>query len=148
MTSDINSVCTYCGVGCDITAVVQNNKIQKIYAQSDGYVSRGKLCIKGRYGFDFVHSPNRISKPRIKKEFVKKNFEAMPRELKARSHTLKHLDEIWYEASYEFATSLVAWKLVVLGRVVKVLLCSKNLQEKLCKVLILIIVREFVIVQA
>ena len=111
MTSDINSVCTYCGVGCDITAVVQNNKIQKIYAQSDGYVSRGKLCIKGRYGFDFVHSPNRITKPRIKKAFIEKNFEAMPRELKARSHTLKHLNEIWYEASYEFATSLVAWKL-------------------------------------
>ena len=111
MTSDINSVCTYCGVGCDITAVVQNNKIQKIYAQSDGYVSRGKLCIKGRYGFDFVHSPNRIRSPRIKKSFIQKNFEAMPRELKARSHTLKHFDENWYEASYEFATSLVAWKL-------------------------------------
>lgn len=111
MTSDINSVCTYCGVGCDITAVVQNNKIQKIYAQSDGYVSRGKLCIKGRYGFDFVHSPNRIKNPRIKKSFVEANFEAMPRELKARSHTLKHIDEIWYEANYEFATSLVAWKL-------------------------------------
>lgn len=111
MTTDINSVCTYCGVGCDITAVVQDNKIQKIYAQSDGYVSRGKLCIKGRYGFEFVHSPNRIKKPRVKKAFIEANFEAMPRELKARSHTLKKIDDIWLEANHEFATSLVAWKL-------------------------------------
>lgn len=56
MISDINSVCTYCGVGCDITAQVQDNKILKIYAQNDGYVSQGKLCIKGKSGFDFVHS--------------------------------------------------------------------------------------------
>jgi len=111
MIHDISSVCTYCGVGCDITAQVKDNKILKIYAQSDGYVSQGKLCIKGKFGFDFVDSPNRIRNTRIKKRFIKENFEAMPRELKARSHTLKNLDDIWYESNYEFATSLVAWKL-------------------------------------
>ncbi|MGE4455423.1 MAG: molybdopterin oxidoreductase family protein [Arcobacteraceae bacterium] len=111
MTTDINSVCTYCGVGCDITAVVQGNKITKIYAQSDGYVSRGKLCIKGKYGYDFVDSPNRIRKHRVKKSFIEKNYESLPVELKARSKTLKIIDDTWYEANYEFATSLVAWKL-------------------------------------
>ena len=111
MVQDISSVCTYCGVGCDITAQVQDNKITKIYAQSDGYVSNGKLCIKGKYGFDFVSSQDRIQDVRIKKEFIKQNFETMPRELKARSHTLKALDDIWYISNYEFATSLVAWKL-------------------------------------
>ena len=45
-TKEIESVCTYCGVGCDITGVVENNKIIKIYAQKDGVVSQGKLCIK------------------------------------------------------------------------------------------------------
>jgi formate dehydrogenase major subunit len=111
---DISSVCTYCGVGCDITAEIENNKIRKIYAQSDGYVSQGKLCIKGKYGFDFVDSDERIKAPRIRKEFVEKNFEEMPRELKARSRTLKTVDDEWYEASYEFATSLAAWKLAEL----------------------------------
>ena len=67
MVHDIGSVCTYCGVGCDITAQVEDNKILKIYAQSDGYVSRGKLCSKGKYGFDFVASDNRIRNTRIKK---------------------------------------------------------------------------------
>ena len=109
--SEISSVCTYCGVGCDITAVVSDNKIEKIYAQANGHVSRGKLCIKGKLGYDFVSSKDRIRDVRIKKSFIKENFEAMPRELKARSHTLKPLDDIWFSSSYEFATSLSAWKL-------------------------------------
>jgi formate dehydrogenase major subunit len=111
MTREIASVCTYCGVGCDITALVEDNKIQKIFAKSDGYVSRGKLCIKGKLGYDFVDSEERVRDVRIKKEFIDKNFEAMPRELKARSKTLKSLDDVWYQSNYEYATSLSAWKL-------------------------------------
>ena len=111
MVHDIGSVCTYCGVGCDITAQVEDNKILKIYAQSDGYVSQGKLCIKGKLGFDFVDSPLRIRNTRIKKSFIEKNFELMPRELKARSNTLVSFDDDWFEATHEFGTSLAAWKL-------------------------------------
>lgn len=114
MIHDIASVCTYCGVGCDITAQVKNNKIQKIYAQSDGYVSQGKLCIKGKYGFDFVDSDQRIRDVRIKKSFIGKNFQDMPRELQARSKTLIEIDDTWYKGNYEFATSLVAWKLSII----------------------------------
>ena len=111
MITDINSVCTYCGVGCDITAQVKDNKILKIYAQNDGYVSQGKLCIKGKHGFGFVDSPNRIRNTRVKKSFIEKNLEEMPRELKARVKRLKEFDEEYYETPYEFTTSLAAWKL-------------------------------------
>jgi len=111
MKYDVSSVCTYCGVGCDITAEVEDNKIKRIYAQADGYVSRGKLCIKGKSGYHFVHSDKRVRDVRIKKEFIKMNFELMPRELKARSHTLVPIDDIWFVSNYEFATSLSAWKL-------------------------------------
>ncbi len=107
----IGSVCTYCGVGCDITAEIKNNKIQKIYAQNDGYVSRGKLCIKGKTGFDFVDSPHRIDAAKIKISFIKKHFEEFPRELKALSNTLQKVDDTWFKSTYSFATSLVAWKL-------------------------------------
>ena len=111
MIHDIGTVCTYCGVGCDITAQVQDNKILKIYAQSDGYVSRGKLCIKGKTGFDFVASDERIRNTRIKKSFIEKNLEFFPQELQARVHTLQSLDEDWFESNYELATSIAAWKL-------------------------------------
>ncbi|MGE4382898.1 MAG: molybdopterin oxidoreductase family protein [Arcobacter sp.] len=111
-SSDINSVCTYCGTGCDITAQVEDNKIIKIYAQNDGYVSQGKLCIKGAQGFTFVDSKERIRNARVKKLFIEKNSEELPRELKARVKTLKEFDEEYYEVPYEFATSLAAWKLM------------------------------------
>ncbi len=110
--SDINSVCTYCGVGCDITAQVEDNKIVKIYAQNDGYVSQGKLCIKGAQGYDFVHSDDRIRNARVKKTFIEENLEDLPRELKARAKTLKEFDEEYFETPYEFTTSLAAWKLM------------------------------------
>jgi len=111
MIADINSVCTYCGVGCDITAQVKDNKILKIYAQNDGYVSQGKLCIKGQQGYHFVDSPNRIRNTRVKKTFIEKNLSDLPRELKARAKTLKHFNDEYFEAPYEFTTSLAAWKL-------------------------------------
>ncbi len=65
---EVESVCTYCGVGCDITGVVKDNKIQKIYAQKDGVVSQGKLCIKGKYGFDFVDAKIGLERPRVRRE--------------------------------------------------------------------------------
>lgn len=108
---DLGTVCTYCGVGCDITARVEDNKITKIYAQKDGYVSRGKLCIKGKEGFHFVDSDQRIRNTRIKKSFIDTNFDQLPQELKARANTLKELDDTWFESNYEFATSIAAWKL-------------------------------------
>ena len=110
-TIEKGSVCTYCGVGCDITAVITDNKIDKIYAQANGVVSRGKLCIKGSRGFDFVDSDLRVRNVRIKKSFIEKNINDMPQELKARRNTLKELDDTWYESNYEYATSLSAWKL-------------------------------------
>jgi formate dehydrogenase major subunit len=108
---ELGSVCTYCGVGCDITAVVEDNEIQKIFAKSDGYVSRGKLCIKGKHGYHFTTSDDRVRDIRIKKAFIEKNLEDMPQELKARVNTLKELDDTWYTVPYDFATSLSAWKL-------------------------------------
>jgi formate dehydrogenase major subunit len=103
--ANIDSVCTYCGVGCDIVGVVEDNKIQKIYAD-DGYVSQGKLCIKGKYGFDFVASPERIRTPRIKKSFLDKN----PDIKEKINSSLKELDEIWYECDVDSATTAAAMK--------------------------------------
>ncbi len=103
----IDSVCTYCGVGCDIAAHVEDNKIVKIFAHPDGVVSQGKLCIKGKYGYDFVDSPDRLRIPRIRKSFLEKN----PKIKEAVSGALSELDEIWYECDLESATTACAMKL-------------------------------------
>ncbi|MEY3090260.1 MAG: hypothetical protein RL113_576, partial [Pseudomonadota bacterium] len=104
---EIESVCAYCGVGCDITGVVEDNKIVKIYAQKDGVVSQGNLCIKGKYGYDFVDAPDRLKKPRIRKSFLEKNSYIKEKI----ANTLVDLDETWYEVDLEAATTAAAMKL-------------------------------------
>ncbi|QFR50234.1 molybdopterin-dependent oxidoreductase [Sulfurimonas lithotrophica] len=105
----IDSVCTYCGVGCDIAANVdiKENKITKIFAHPDGVVSQGKLCIKGKYGHDFVESPNRLRAPRIKKSFLEKN----PSIKNAIGSKLKDFDDTWYECDLDTATTAASIKL-------------------------------------
>ena len=104
---EIESVCTYCGVGCDITGVVKNNKIIKIFAQKDGVVSQGKLCIKGKYGYDFVDSPDRIREPRIKKSFLERN----PHIINKVKDNLVEFDKDYYTCSIDTATTIASIKL-------------------------------------
>ncbi len=105
---EIESVCTYCGVGCDITAVVKDNKIQKIYAQKDGVVSQGKLCIKGKYGFDFIDAEDRIKEPRIRKKFLKNNQHIF----KKVEDKLSHFNSEFYSCDLDTATTITALKLI------------------------------------
>ncbi|MCI0401161.1 MAG: formate dehydrogenase subunit alpha [Gammaproteobacteria bacterium] len=62
----INSVCPYCGVGCLLTFNVKNNRILYIDGR-DGPSNHSRLCVKGRYGFDYVHHPDRLTKPWIRR---------------------------------------------------------------------------------
>jgi len=104
---EIESVCTYCGVGCDITGVVENNKITKIYAQKDGVVSQGKLCIKGKFGFDFVDSDERIREPRVRRSFMDKN----PKLKEQFADKLKIFDDTFWTCDLDTATAIGAMKL-------------------------------------
>ena len=104
---EIESVCTYCGVGCDIVGVVENNRIVKVYADTDGVVSQGKLCIKGKYGYDFVEARDRIRKPRVRRRFLERNPELAER----CADRLEPLDGEWMTTDLETATELAAAKL-------------------------------------
>ncbi len=64
----IRSICPYCGVGCGIVAYKKGNKIIKIRGDLNSPVSRGRLCIKGKFGMDFVNSEERLKKALIKDE--------------------------------------------------------------------------------
>lgn len=104
----IDSVCTYCGVGCDISAEVEDNKIQKIFAKEEGVVSQGRLCIKGKQGWDFVTHPKRLRNARVRKSFLAQNA-ALFADLDM--DYLEPVDHDFYEISYESAYELVARKL-------------------------------------
>ena len=63
----VNSVCPYCGVGCLLSYNVKNNQILYVDGR-DGPANKGRLCVKGRYGFDYIHHPDRLTKPLIRRE--------------------------------------------------------------------------------
>jgi len=61
------SVCPYCGVGCNITLDVKMNRLRRIVARENADVNDQWLCDKGRFGHAFVHSPNRLTTPLVRK---------------------------------------------------------------------------------
>jgi len=70
----IDTTCPYCGVGCLLTYHVKDNRI--IYVDGrDGPANKSRLCVKGRYGFDYVHNPDRLTTPLIRKKGVPKTSE-------------------------------------------------------------------------
>ncbi len=107
----VSSVCTYCGTGCDILADIENNTIQKVYAKKDGKVSEGKLCVKGRYGYDYLYSSNRIKNPRIKKSFIEKNRALFPKEIQDKLFLLYSFDNDFYECDLDIAVMIAGWKI-------------------------------------
>ncbi len=71
----VDSVCPYCGVGCQLTFHVKDDKLLTVTGR-DGPANRNRLCVKGRFGFDYIHHPHRLTKPLIRKEGVAKNGHA------------------------------------------------------------------------
>ena len=61
----VNSVCPYCGVGCQIEYNVKDNNIKYVNGV-DGPANKNRLCVKGRFGFDYVNNPERLTKPLIR----------------------------------------------------------------------------------
>ena len=69
----VDSVCPYCGVGCLLTYHIKDNQIQYVKGR-DGPANKGRLCVKGRYGFDYVSHPERLTQPMIRREGMPKGL--------------------------------------------------------------------------
>ncbi|MBN2681813.1 MAG: formate dehydrogenase subunit alpha [Bacteroidales bacterium] len=66
----VQTTCPYCGVGCQIELYIQDGKIVRSTGVEGLSPNDGRLCIKGRFGYDFVQSPERLTKPLIKKNGI------------------------------------------------------------------------------
>ncbi len=99
----VDSVCPYCGVGCLITYNVKDDKIVSVDGRK-GPANDSRLCVKGRFGFDYVHHEGRLTKPLIRKPGVPKSI--LPRD--ADWH------EVFREASWDEALQLAGGKLKAL----------------------------------
>ncbi len=98
----VDSVCPYCGVGCQLTYAVKDNRILYVEGR-DGPSNHGRLCVKGRYGLDYPHHRQRLTRPLVRKPGVPKHadFTMDP------ANPLEH----FREASWEEALDLAAGRL-------------------------------------
>jgi formate dehydrogenase major subunit len=98
----VDSVCPYCGVGCQLTYNVKDNKILYVEGR-DGPANHERLCVKGRYGFDYAHHPHRLTKPLIRRADAPKrgDFTMDP----------DNVMETFREASWEEALAFAGGKL-------------------------------------
>jgi formate dehydrogenase major subunit len=67
----VDSVCPYCGVGCQLTYHIKDDKLLHVTGR-DGPANQNRLCVKGRFGFDYVSHPERLMQPLIRKDGVGK----------------------------------------------------------------------------
>lgn len=67
-TDKVRTVCTYCGVGCNLEVAVRDNAIVNISAPYDAEVNQGHTCVKGRYAFRFYDHPDRLRTPLIRRK--------------------------------------------------------------------------------
>ena len=98
----VDSVCPYCGVGCQLTYHIKDDKLLYVTGKN-GPANENRLCVKGRFGFDYVHNPQRLLKPMIRKDGVPK----VPHESIDPSNPWTHFREAtWDEALDRAAAGL------------------------------------------
>ncbi|MDD5370071.1 MAG: formate dehydrogenase subunit alpha [Anaerolineaceae bacterium] len=101
----VTTTCPYCGVGCKLELHVQGDFIYKVTSPFDAVVNHGDLCVKGRYGYDFIYSSKRVTTPLVRK---------IPQKPGARIQAFDL--EQWQPVSWDVALEMVADHLVAIYR--------------------------------
>jgi formate dehydrogenase alpha subunit len=101
----VPTTCPYCGVGCNLELHIKDDYIYKVTSPFDNVVNRGNLCVKGRFGYDFIYNPQRIITPLIRKK---------PQAPGTRVQAFDR--DQWREASWDEALDYTADRLVEIYR--------------------------------
>ena len=96
----VRTTCTYCGVGCQFDFNVKDGKIIRVTSTEEAPVNGNHLCVKGRYGYDFVQHPDRLSKPKVRRYLLEGG---------EKSHHTSAWD--WVETEWDTALDVAAKKL-------------------------------------
>ena len=102
--SKVTTTCAYCGVGCQFDLVIKHKKIIGVASNPDAPVNGMALCVKGRYGYDFVHHPDRLKKPKVRRYLL----DEIP---KSSISNRQSSDWDWVETDWDTALDITAKKL-------------------------------------
>lgn len=64
----VTTICPYCGVGCTLDLHIKDDFVYKSTSPFNSPANRGNLCVKGRFGYDFIHSRDRLTQPLVRLE--------------------------------------------------------------------------------
>ncbi|RMD47350.1 MAG: formate dehydrogenase subunit alpha [Alphaproteobacteria bacterium] len=95
------TVCPFCGVGCQLEVHVRGGRIAHV-SGADGPANRARLCVKGRFGWDYVHHPHRLTRPLIRREGAPKEMGVDP------ANPFTHFREASWEEALDAAAAGLA----------------------------------------
>lgn len=101
----VSTTCPYCGVGCNLHLHIKDDFIYRVTSPHDAVVNQGNLCVKGRFGYDFMYHPDRVTTPLIRKT---------PQQPGARTQAFDRSE--WRAVSWDEALDTVADRLVEIYR--------------------------------
>ncbi len=101
----VDSVCPFCGVGCLLSYQIRDNRIDGVQGR-DGPANHGRLCVKGRFGFDYVHHAHRLTQPLIRRSDAPKDTALLTRDPAAWASVFREAS--WDEALAHAAGGLKA----------------------------------------
>ena len=115
----VDSICPYCGVGCGISYNVRNGRIEGVTGRDDTH-TEGRLCVKGRYGYDYTHHPQRLTKPLVRQEdaYPKRPLSADFKDYRDFRRSLRspewndRIREVFREAEWDEVLDLAARRLL------------------------------------
>lgn len=118
----VTTTCAYCGVGCQFDLLVKNDKIIGVQSNPNSPVNGMALCVKGRYGYDYIHHPDRLKKPRVRRYLLDGKNKKESREQRAEnsgavtsslaSDPLVSSPWDWVETEWDVALDITAKKLM------------------------------------
>ena len=116
----VTTTCPYCGVGCSLELHVKDDYIYKVTSPFDSPVNHGNLCVKGRFGYDFIYHPKRVTTPLVRRYLLEGKPKPEGREqVFAISKDGKPIEQSnisnlwdWVETDWETALNITADKLV------------------------------------
>jgi formate dehydrogenase major subunit/formate dehydrogenase alpha subunit len=105
----VTTTCTYCGVGCQFDLNVKDDRVIRVTSNPDAPVNGMHLCVKGRYGFDFIHHPDRLLAPKVRRYLLEGG--AKPPGDQRSPSSSRPIPWDWVEVSWETALDIAAQKL-------------------------------------
>jgi formate dehydrogenase major subunit/formate dehydrogenase alpha subunit len=114
----VTTTCAYCGVGCQFDLLVKDNKVIGVSSNPNAPVNGMALCVKGRYGYDYIHHPDRLMKPRVRRYLLEGKSKKETRDqrlVNSKKPVSSHPREAsnpwdWVETDWETALSITADK--------------------------------------